>query len=122
MILSPHHMWRLAQAEDDKADDKDIEELQNLHGKHRLDPTVSIKIPKYWVPTILAGMKKMVEEYPNMRFGSIIELQGQLKIYTIPSNYSTEVLKLEIYNAVDELIMDTIEEYAGKGNKPWFLT
>lgn len=121
MILEPHHLWRLTREMDVPATEMFEQKLTDLHNKHVLGNTGKILIPRYWAETVYYGLKKMIDEFPQIRFGSIYADSNTLKIYTVPSHGPVEAMKFEIYNQIDALIIETINKLLKSPKRSQFL-
>ena len=121
MILEPHHLWRLTREMDVPAAEMFEQKLMGFHGKHVLGSASTVLIPRYWAETVYYGLKKMVDEWPQIRFGSVYAESNTLKIYTVPSHRPVEVMKFEIYNQIDDLIIEAIDRLLKGPKKPQFL-
>ena len=120
--MDPHEL-RMLSLEMDSPECKAFElKLKALHNAHMLHNNNLLLIPKFWCETVLIGFQEMIEEYPNLKVGSIIETKGRLKLYTVPATGSLDKMKLKLYNKVDTLMLETIDRLLKGDKKPFFMT
>jgi len=82
--------------------------LVDFHTKHSVSDYISIITPIYWSETILQGLIKIHEEFPQIKFSNIYEKKNKLRVVTVPTHKKVEEMKVELYNEIDTLILDTI--------------
>jgi len=109
MILEPHHMWRLAREMNVPAAEMFEQKLIDLHKKHSLSTSDRVIIPNYWAETVYYGIVKLIDKFPEIKFGGIYDDKNKLRIYTIPSHTPIVAIKWNIYNDVDKLIIATVD-------------
>jgi len=121
IIVEPYEMRLLAR--EMKCDlFKQVElALVELHMEHRVNAHNNVMVPKYWCQTVLTGLTDMLDEFPNLKFGSIIEEKNRLRMYTVPTHRPVEKLKVELYNKIDDLVLNTIDSFVKSDMRPFFL-
>lgn len=122
MILDPHELRKLAYEMRTPANEVFEHKLEELHNGHLVNNHHVILIPQFWCETVFYGLQKILEEFPQMTFGSILDVKSKLRVYTIPSLVRIEEIKIELYNEIDTLILDTIERLLNGTKKPFFMT
>lgn len=120
MILDPQETRALCREMDSPIAKTFEERLVKLHSAHLTSKHCTILIPRFWCEAVFAGVKKILEHHPNATFGSIFELQNRLKIYTIPASVTIEQIKVDLYNKIDTLILESVERLANGAKKPFF--
>lgn len=121
LIVEPYEMRMMGRELKSPEFDADFEALSEIHANTRAATHSEVMIPKYWAPTVLSHLKQMLSEFPNLKFGGIIEDKNRLKLYTIPTHRPVELLKVALYNDIDTLVLDTIDRLVKGDTKPLFL-
>jgi hypothetical protein len=122
MIVEPHELQYMARELDDGVFKEHSEKLIKFHLRHRVNVHSEVNVPMYWAETILTGLKKIQEGFPQMRFGSILEEKNKLKMFTIPTHTPVNKMKIVLYNEIDKLILSTITGLTKGNKKPNFLS
>ncbi len=120
MIVEPRHLEKIALL-DTPVYEMFENRLTKLHQQYRTNANNSIFIPKYWSETVYYGVQDVISEWPGIKFGSIIEDKHKLMVYTMPTNGAIEKIKRRIYNNIDTLIVETIDNFLKGHTKPSFL-
>jgi hypothetical protein len=89
------------------------QELVEYHSLHRIAASATVLVPNFWAATILAGLQDMKAEFPQMRFGSILESKGKLRLITIPTHRKVEGMVYDLCNEIDDLILDKVNMVLG---------
>jgi len=122
MILDPNELRKLAYETRTPAAEVFEHKLEELHNLHIVNNHHLIVIPQFWCETVFYGLQKILEEFPQMTFGSILDVKSKLRVYTIPSLVVVEEMKIKLYNEIDTLILDTVERLSSGTKKPFFMT
>ena len=122
MIMDPHELRMLSLEMSSPTCEVFESKLKALHSAHMLHNNNLLLIPKFWCETVLIGFQEMIEEYPNLKVGSIIETKGRLRLYTVPATGPLDKMKLKLYNKVDTLMLETIDRLLKGDKKPFFMT
>jgi hypothetical protein len=122
MILEPKVMWGITREMDTTESGDDVEKLVDFYNLHRLNGNTAIILPSYWASTVLAHMEKMVDSFPQMRFGSVLEVKNRLRVVTIPSHVKVDTMKVILYNEIDNLILNVVDELLTREKRPFFLS
>jgi hypothetical protein len=122
MIVSPDELREMAVSLDDSSIKQHAIALLNYHTKHCINNTVRVSVPMYWAETILSGLKKIHEEFPQLKLGSIVEVRNRLRVFTVPTHNKIEDMKIGICNEVDTLILETISRIIKGDKKPGFIS
>jgi len=122
MIVEPSELRMMARYLEGKETEQYADELTEFHSTRRISDRNVVSVPWYWAKTLLPGLKKIHEKFPQMRFGSVLEEKNRLKIYTIPTHLQVEKMKIALYNEIDKLILDTVDHIARSDKKPFFLS
>jgi len=120
MILDPHELRRLSYEVDTPAGAVFEHKLEELHNKHLINNHHVIMIPQYWCETVFYGLQEMIEEFPQITLGNILQRKNRLVISTIPSTTRIEEMKIRLYCKIDTLILETIENLLQSPRKPFF--
>jgi len=122
MIMDPYELRMLSREMDSPTCEAFELRLKVLHNSHMLHNNNLLLIPKFWCETVFVGFQEMIKEYPNLKFGSVIETKARLRVYTVPSTGSLETMKLKLYNKIDTLVLETIDRLLKGDKKPFFMT
>ena len=122
MIVEPGELKVMAMELDSAAIKQQASSLIDYHVKHRINDTNIVMVPMYWAETLLVGLKTMRKEFPQLRFGSIIENRNRLRIITVPTHKKVEDMKIRLYNEIDMLILKTIDHIVKGDKKPSFIS
>ena len=122
MILDPSELRMLAREMDSPSCEMFEFRLQELYDSRTVNEFNVLLIPRFWSETVFDGLRDMVKEFPNLKFGSIVETSGRLRITTIPATGPIEVMKLKLYNKIDTLVLETIDHLLKGDKKPFFMT
>ncbi len=122
MILDPYELRKLAYEMQTPANEVFEQKLLELHNKHLTNNHHVVLIPQFWSETVFYGLQKMIEQAPQITFGSILDVESKLRVFTTPSLVLIEGMKLKLYNEIDTLILETIECLANGVKKPFFMT
>jgi hypothetical protein len=121
MILEPRHVWAIAREIESPSMDTTVKAMEILFKEHALNPASTITVPKYWALTVLSSMRAMVAEFPRLKFSAIYEYRCKLSISTIPDNQRLQVMKLELVNKIDDIILEAITALSKQTLVPFFL-
>jgi hypothetical protein len=121
MIIDPHEIRLLSQEIGTPSDDVFEKKLVGLHSSRRLNSSNLVIIPSFWCETVFYGIQEMIKEVPNAKFGSILEFKNRLRLYTIPAAAVVEELKVKLYNKIDTLTLEAVENLMKGHKKPFFM-
>jgi len=121
MILDPQELRRMSYETSTPANEMFEQKLAELHGKYLINNHHVILIPQYWAETVFYGLQEMIEEFPQIAFGSILQHKNKLRMHTIPSVVRIEEMKVELYCKIDALILETVERLLKGTKKPFFM-
>ena len=122
MIVEPGELKVMAIELDSPVAKQQASNLVDYHIKHRINSTSMVIVPMYWAETLLVGLKKMRKEFPQLRFGSILEDKNRLRLVTVPTHRKVEDMKIGLYNEIDTLILKTIDHIVKGDKKPSFIS
>ena len=122
MILDPRETRALCREMDSPVAKVFEDRLVKLHSEHIMNSSCTVLIPRFWCETVLTGVEEILEQYPRAVFGSILEMKNRLRVYTIPAAVTIEQIKVELYNRIDTLILESVERIANGAKKPFFMT
>jgi len=121
MVLDPKVLWSVTREMDDDKAVLAAAELTRFYNLHKLGVHSIVMIPSYWASIVLEGLTEMVEKFPQLKLGSILESKHRLVIHTVPTHRLVENLKYILYNKIDILIMKTIDDLLSREKRPYFL-
>ena len=121
MILEPYNLDRLATKFSVPVHEVFERKLTRLHRQYRMNIHNNVFVPKYWAETVFYGVQDMIKRFPEIKFGSIIEDKHRLRLYMSHHDGEAEFVKYKLYNAIDNLIIDTIDHLLKGDTKPSFL-
>ena len=121
IIVEPYEMRMLAREMNCDLFDSASAELIEIHTNARVNTHNSVIIPKYWSVVVLGGIKHMLDEFPQLKFGSIHEDKNRLRMFTVPTHRPVERLKTRLYVELDTMILNVIEGFVKSDLKPFFL-
>ncbi len=122
MIMDPRELRMLGHKMNSQAGAAFEQKLIKLHAAHLMNSSSLVIIPQFWCETIFYSIEEMLEEFPQLKLGSILEVKNKLRLYTIPSATILEKMKVELYNKIDTLILDTVGSLLKGSKKPFFMT
>ncbi len=121
MIIEPIELLLMAREAKSQDMERHEAELVAFHSAHKVNDHNAVVVPMYWAETLLLGLKKMREEFPRMRFGSVIEEKNKLRMTTVPAHLQVVKMKIALYNEIDKLILNTIDRLTKGDKKSSFL-
>ena len=121
MILSPLQLSSMNRAMKTPATESDLLKLKKFITHFAINEHVVVSIPEYWADTVLGGLTSLKMDHPNVLFASVTEQRGRLRIVTVPAYRAVTHKIIDIYNRVDNLILQTVDRFAKSEKKPFFL-
>jgi hypothetical protein len=121
MIITPIQLMQMTRQLNSKSNEAAAVELAEFHKKHSNVTYSNLNIPNYWAPMVLSNVETMVWKFPQVKFGSILEDKGALRLYITPTHKRLEDMKFSLYNDIDELILDSLDRFVRSKDKPAFL-
>ena len=121
MIFNPYQMSALARACVNDESAANVVELKGLLNTMALNRQVGLLIPEYWAGTVFTGLRKIKDEFPQVKISSVMEVKGRLRVVAVPCIKGVEYLLVELANDVDDLILRTLDRWVKGDSKPHWL-